>query len=144
MPWVPEYPKLIEPVREVLIANGKPYVIENVVGAPLINATMLCGTQFGLKVFRHRLFETSFFCLGIRHVPHRERIGVNGYVCVAGHGDSGRGKVPKDHRTVGSWKRGMGIDWMIRDELAEAIPPAYTQWIGERLMEAIAHDEVER
>lgn len=137
MPWVGDYPKLIEPVRELLQATGKPYVIENVMGAPLINPVMLCGTQFGLRVFRHRLFETSFFMLGIPHMPHRDRIGVNGFVCVAGHGDSGRGRIPADHRNSASWKRGMGIDWMTMSEMAQAIPPAYTKWIGERLMAAI-------
>ena len=55
-----EYPQLIEYVRELLIQTGLPYVIENVVGAPLINPIRLCGSSFGLKVWRHRLFETSF------------------------------------------------------------------------------------
>lgn len=138
MPWVGDYPKLIEPVRELLQATGKPYVIENVIGAPLHNPIMLCGTHFGLKVFRHRLFETSWFMLNLPHVPHRERIGRNGYVCVAGHGDSGRGYVPADHRTSAAWKRGMSIDWMTMSELAQAIPPAYTAYIGQYLMEHIS------
>lgn len=137
MSWVPDYPMLIEPVREMLIASGIPYVIENVVGAPLLNPITLCGTQFGLKVFRHRLFETSFFMLDIPHVPHRERVGVNGFVCAVGHGDSGRGRVPANHRTADSWRRAMGIDWMTMREMAQAIPPAYTEWIGQHLMEAI-------
>jgi hypothetical protein len=134
MPWVGEYPQLIEPLRQLLISIGKPYVIENVVGAPLMNATMLCGTHFGLRVFRHRLFETSFFMLGIPHVPLRERVGVNGFVCVAGHGDSGRGRVPADHRNAVSWQRGMDVDWMTMAEMAQAIPPAYTEWIGQQLI----------
>jgi len=56
-----EWPRLIEPVREILIASGLPYVIENVDGAPLLNPMVLCGTMFkGLRVLRHRLFETNF------------------------------------------------------------------------------------
>lgn len=136
MPWVGEYPQLIEPVRELLQETGKPYVIENVVGAPLDGIT-LCGTMFGLKLFRHRIFETSWFMLGIPHAPHTEQIGRNGFVCMAGHGDSGRGRIPADHRSVQAWKRAAGIDWMTRDELAEAIPPAYTEYIGSYLMEGL-------
>jgi DNA (cytosine-5)-methyltransferase 1 len=132
------YPKLVGPVREFLQATGKPYAIENVPGAPLQNYVTLCGTMFGLKLFRHRLFETSFFMLGIPHAKHDEQIGKNGFVCMAGHGDSGRGRIPADHRDVLSWKRAAGIDWMTRDEMAQAIPPAYTQWIGERLLESMA------
>lgn len=137
MPWVGEYPKLIDPIRKLLIRTGKPYVIENVPGAPLIQPVTLCGTMFGLKMFRHRLFETSFFMLGIPHAKHQEQVGKNGFVCMAGHGDAGRGRIPADHRTVAAWKRAARIDWMNRDEMAQAIPPAYTEWIGQRLMEAI-------
>jgi DNA (cytosine-5)-methyltransferase 1 len=137
MPWVGEYPKLIDPVRELLIATRKPYIIENVPGAPL-NGITLCGTMFGLKLFRHRLFETSFFMLGIPHAKHAEQVGRNGFVCMAGHGDSGRGRIPADHRSVSAWKRAAGIDWMTRDEMAEAIPPAYTEYIGNYLRETIA------
>lgn len=130
-----EHPRLIEPLRALLVAAGKPYVIENVIGAPLLNPVMLCGMMFGLKVFRHRLFETDPAILVMPHARHgREQIGVNGFCCVAGHGDSGRGRIAADHRHIARWKVAMGIDWMTRDELAQAIPPAYTQWIGEQLL----------
>ena len=59
LPNVGEYPELIEPIRELLISSGKPYVIENVPGAPLINPVELCGSMFGLNVIRHRRFETG-------------------------------------------------------------------------------------
>ncbi|MCY7346202.1 MAG: hypothetical protein LH614_08255 [Pyrinomonadaceae bacterium] len=52
-----DYKDLIEPVRQRLKATGKPYITENVVGAPLENPVMLCGTMFGLRVYRHRLFD---------------------------------------------------------------------------------------
>ena len=56
-----DHPDLIERLRKRLIKSGKPYCIENVVGAPLINPVELCGAMFpGLSVYRHRLFETSF------------------------------------------------------------------------------------
>lgn len=136
MPWVGEYPQLIEPVRNLLQLIDKPYVIENVVGAPLDGIT-LCGTMFGLQLFRHRIFETSWFMLGVPHTRHTEQIGKNGFVGMAGHGDSGRGRIPSDHRSVQAWKRASRIDWMTRDELAEAIPPAYTEYIGRHLIEVL-------
>lgn len=138
-----KHPDLIDAARDRIAAWRVPWVIENVERAPLVNPCMLCGTQFGLKVFRHRLFEGSFLLLSPGHVPHgARRIGAGGYVCVAGHGgqltgwpgNGSRRTVPKDHRTKAAWSRAMGIDWMTRDELAQAIPPAYTEWIGRQLM----------
>lgn len=131
-----DYPKLLEPTRELLQACGRPWVMENVVGAPMPDSINLCGTMFGLRVFRHRLFESSHLLLQPYHEPHRERIGFNGFVCVAGDGDSGkRTRVPADHRTKVSWERGMGIDWMSKRELTQAIPPAYTEFIGRHMRE---------
>lgn len=131
------HPDLVGITRQLLQASCKPYIIENVPGAPLEYAVELCGTMFGLRLFRHRLFETSFFMLGIPHAIHREQVGKNGFVCVAGHGDSGRGRIPADHRTIAAWKKGMGIDWMTQKELAQAIPPSYTEWIGNQLMQQV-------
>ena len=54
-----EHPDLVEPVRKLLIASGKPYIIENVIGAPLRVDLMLCGTMFGLRIIRHRIFESN-------------------------------------------------------------------------------------
>lgn len=131
-----DYPKLIEPTRELLIEIGKPYVIENVIGAPLIEPVLLCGRMFNLGVFRHRLFESNMFLMQMPHQTHQYKHGEK-----AG---SHRGGVPKDteiksiyghmfNMTDGS--RAMGIDWMTsRDELAEAIPPAYTKFIGEQVI----------
>jgi DNA (cytosine-5)-methyltransferase 1 len=62
---------LIPQTRELLRASGRPYVIENVEGSPLESPLLLCGEMFGLRVIRHRLFETSFFLLGLPHVRHR-------------------------------------------------------------------------
>lgn len=133
-----EHPKLIEPLRGLLLQTGKPYVIENVPGAPLINPVLLCGLMFGLKVFRHRLFECSPWILSPMHLSHRElRIGVGGYCCVAGHGDSGNGLIDKCHRTKAAWEIAMDIDWMTKYELTQAIPPAYTEWIGRQMLPAI-------
>lgn len=133
-----EYPKLIEPTRELLIKIGKPYIIENVPGAPLINPITLCGLMFDLHVFRHRKFETSFMVLQPSHPSHKgKRIG-EGYYSIAG--GAGRwkswGTVKKDvsKGTAAQWKEAMDIDWMTRKELTQAIPPAYTKYIGEQLI----------
>lgn len=69
------YPDLVVPVREALIRTGVPYVIENVVGAPLHTNIILCGSMFGLKVYRHRAFESSHMLFQPPHYKHTERTG---------------------------------------------------------------------
>ncbi len=135
-----DHEDLIWSVRARLRAAGVPYVIENVTGAPLLNPLMLCGAMFpGLKVYRHRLFETSFPLLAPGHPRHVERtgraghgVGPNGWISVAGH---------LYNEMIPAAKAAMGIDWMTRDELAQAIPPAFSRFIGEqaiRVLEAAA------
>jgi DNA (cytosine-5)-methyltransferase 1 len=118
---------LLEPVRNLLINSGKPYIIENVKGAPLINAVQLCGSAFGLKVRRHRLFESNLAIKGT-NCNHTERpVGVYGSL---------NDEIPKGGKTaetIGQAREAMGIDWMIWGELVEAIPPAYTHYIGMQL-----------
>lgn len=133
-----EYPKLIEDMRKALKATNKPYIIENVPGAPLENPVILCGSMFGLKVYRHRLFETNPYMLMPSHIPHKDKtpsagrgLSPKGFICVTGNGGL---------KGVGFTKyarQAMGIEWMNRAELSQAIPPAYTRWIGERLLEAL-------
>ncbi len=80
-----EHPDLVPATREALVASGRPWVIENVVGAPLVHPVMLCGLMFGLKVFRHRLFETDGWLLSPPHEPHgMRRIGVDGFFGIFG------------------------------------------------------------
>lgn len=77
-----DYPELIAPAREAIQSTGKPYVIENVPTAEsqLVNPTMLCGTMFDLKIYRHRLFETSFDFKVPEHGDHLELCQRNGYL----------------------------------------------------------------
>jgi DNA (cytosine-5)-methyltransferase 1 len=128
------HPDLVGPVRDMLTASGRPYVIENVVGAPLRNPTVLCGDSFALGVKRHRLFETSFF---IWAPPVCRKAHPDFFVSVFGGGakarKAGRG-FPKTNVVHADASAAMGIDWMTRDELSEAIPPAYTAFIGEQLL----------
>jgi DNA (cytosine-5)-methyltransferase 1 len=136
-----KYPELIEPVRELLQATGLPYVIENVVGAPLIDPVRLCGSSFGLGVWRHRLFEMSHPPALVPPCSHREHPEP---LDVTGTGgppskprlDGGGGSSRKP-RNLAQAREAMGIDWMTREELSESIPPAYTEFIGNQLMERL-------
>lgn len=133
-----DHAMLIETTRAALMATGKSYVIENVVGAPLINPLMLCGTMFGLGVIRHRLFECNppiWFPPGpcqhagrVRPIWWKsQRVALAtgkmfAYITVAG-----RSYLMPEARLA------MGIDWMNRDGLSQAIPPAYTEFVGQQL-----------
>lgn len=121
------HPDLIAPTRDRLIRSGKTYVIENVIGSPLIDPVLLCGSMFGLKVRRHRLFETSFFILRPMKCNHRiagRVVGVYGHAGGRSHRDG------ISFQGTNGWRDAMGIDWMTGNELAEAIPPAYSEWVG--------------
>ena len=129
---------LIGPGRPAMAATGLPWVIENVPGAPMRADYLLCGCMFGLPgLRRERWFETSWrgFALNMGH-DHREPV-----VTVAGHGPPSWVRegvsVPV---TTADWRRAMGIDWMTRDGLAQAIPPAYTEHIGRELLEHLASE----
>jgi DNA (cytosine-5)-methyltransferase 1 len=130
-----DHPRLIEPTRARLQTAGVPYVIENVVGAPLKNWVQLCGSLFGLRVRRHRRFETNFPLL-VPPCVHRGDI-------VAVYGDhpedayvNPRGGVRRA-RSIDEARQAMGIAWMSWDEIREAIPPAYTEFIGGYLLNAL-------
>lgn len=140
------YPKLIAITRALLQLTGKPYVIENVRGAAAeLNAPIiLCGHAFGLKTYRHRYFEVQPWILAPAHIKHNDNspqsgkgVSSKGFVSVVG---SGGKRIPKqllaDHgfTTETEYLRyAMGIDWMNREELAESIPPAYSEYIGRHL-----------
>lgn len=118
-------------VRELLEQSGKPWVIENVPGAPLRDPVVLCGSMFGLDVRRHRLFETSFPLLAPSCAHHLQR------------GDYPQATNRKNRRRtceIGVWRiplevqqRAIGIDWMDLEGLSQSIPPAYTEYIGHAL-----------
>jgi DNA (cytosine-5)-methyltransferase 1 len=131
------YPRLIEPVRERLQRTGLPYVIENVPRAPIINPIILCGTMFGLGVVRHRLFESPDLARSVVFSPascRHDRV----FVCVVGHGTPSwvRAKLGRC-QSIAEMREAMGIDWMNREELSQAIPPAYTQWLGQQLLAVV-------
>ena len=138
------WPRLIEPVRDMLNRSGRPYIIENVEGAPLIEPVVLCGTMFpGLRVIRHRLFESNID-LGVP--PHGEHPLVFTHDKRKAH----YGKLNQDtsfvqvtgggNCTMKNARDAMGgIDWMkTKTELNESIPPAYTEYLGRQMLEYLA------
>jgi DNA (cytosine-5)-methyltransferase 1 len=125
------HPDLVEPTREVLERIGVPYVIENVERSPLRREVVLCGEMFGLRVHRHRVFETGgFSAMGPPHARHRLRGAHHNCHIEAGHARLVAGNYA-DHADASD---AMGIDWMNRRELTQAIPPAYTEFIGRQLL----------
>ncbi len=125
-------PELIEPVRGLLQAWDLPYVIENVVGSSLRNPMRLCGSSFGLNVWRHRLFETSFPLLAM---PCAHRLSEEPIAVYGDHPEDCRGtKRVRRARNLAEGAEAMGIDWMPWRELTQAIPPAMTEHIGFYLM----------
>lgn len=146
-----KYPELVWAIRELLLETGKPYVIENVTGAKryLRHPILLCGLSFGLKVVRHRWFETNPFILSPGHSYRQCHGAVTRKVAIndpAGHGMpghtyraltvAGHGGNSQSFRWQ-DWQEAMGIDWMNKQELTQAIPPAYTEYIGKYLLQAV-------
>ena len=146
---------LIPATRARLVASGLPWAMENVIGAPLKNPIMLCGSMFGLGVDdaelrRHRLFETNFPLL-TPECQHEARpiVGVyGGHIrnrrrrTIGVYGEGARDSRRKIDRgvpdfTVEQGRAAMGIDWMTTAELSQAIPPAYSEFIGRAIGQAL-------
>ncbi len=133
LPNSKEYPLLIEATRSRLVASGKPWVIENVMGSPMGHFLLLCGTYFGLKVYRHRQFETSMLIFAPGQCQHPSHLLPDFYTIF---GDTIRGskKFGRRKAHIADGRAAMGIEWMTTTELSQAIPPAYTRWIGDQLI----------
>lgn len=127
----------IRPTRDALRKLNKPYIIENVERAPLFAPILLCGAMFGLRTYRHRIFECSFPIVTPKHPRHAYKI-------------ARAGRPPKDNEyvsLVGNFsniplgREIMQMPWASRYGLAQAVPPAYTRYIGAKLH---AHLEANR
>lgn len=133
------YPDLYVPVRDRLEPTGRPWVIENVVGAPFRQGVLLCGSMFAMPIRRHRNFETSHLMLGLacRHKEQTHLVGIYGASDGAhppGHKHPGSKRGPRQATTVEA-REIMGMPWVTkRHGLTQAIPPAYTEWIGNHLI----------
>jgi DNA (cytosine-5)-methyltransferase 1 len=138
------HPDCISMVRGWIQSTDKPYIIENVPSSPLKNYLVLCGSSFGLvarcddgrlrQLRRHRRFESNILLMGLPCEHNGEPIGVYGHgggqhKTVWNHGKN-RGYMG----SIRERKTAMGIDWMNNAELSQAIPPAYTEWIGKQLI----------
>jgi DNA (cytosine-5)-methyltransferase 1 len=129
-----EHPDLIPQTRALLLASGRPWCMENVPGAPMQFSILLCGTMFGLgwqdaELRRHRLFETSqpLLAPNCQHKRKPRVIGVYG-----GHGRDRRRTVNTQDYPTDARREAMGIDWMMGNELSQAIPPAYSEFIAKQ------------
>jgi site-specific DNA-cytosine methylase len=139
-----QYLNLIPATRKLLKTFGVPTVIENVQGSDLRRDLTLCGEMFGLRVIRHRYFELDgWSAVPMPHKEHRGRVAgyrhgqwyEGPYFAVYGEG-GGKG-------TVAQWQDAMGIHWTSnRKSIAEAIPPAYTEFIGRQLMEHLVEQDL--
>ena len=136
LPNVGEHPDLVEPVRDLLLASGRPFVIENVPGAPLQNPLLLCGSMFGLPLIRHRLFECRppiWFPPGPCQCNHLYTASHRGFS--AFNNGATAITIAGNNYSLADGLRAMGIDWMTKKELSQAIPPAYTEFIGRHIMQ---------
>lgn len=150
LPWLKgrTWPLLIEPCRDLLRAIGKPWVIENVEDAPL-SGVVLCGQMFGLPVYRHRRFESNCLIVVPQHQKHQHVIGHGRFVNDRRKGtlnaDSSKGAWGQSHIVTvaggqfrkADGERALGINWMTKAQLCQAIPPAYTEHIGRQLLAAV-------
>lgn len=125
-----QHSDLVAPSREMLRESGLAYVIENVVGAPLIEPVTLCGAMFGLETYRHRLFEANFLIFAPDHPEHLAPLRKMGRPVQQGEFMH----IVGNFSGVEAARRIMEMPWAARNELSEAIPPAYTEFIGRQLM----------
>jgi len=131
-----DYPDLYIATRSLLSGLKHPWVIENVIGSPPGPSIILCGNSFGLGTYRHRRFESNIALLAMPHSPHRIKSVRQGYGAYNGEMMSVTGDL-NSQKFFDAAKKAMGIDWMERKELSQAIPPAYTEYIGRQLMIAL-------
>lgn len=127
-----DFPDLIAPTRILLEQTGLPWVIENVVEAApeMRDPVMLCGAMFGIETYRHRLFESNLPLSVLAHPEHVARTTKMGRRPVEGEYMHIVGNFSGVDRARGV----MGMPWASRDGLREAIPPAYTEFIGHQLI----------
>lgn len=146
-----DHPDLVEPTREALKATGKPYIIENVPNAPLIEPITLCGAAFDLTATdidgtplvlrRHRLFESNVWLWPVECacLTYKDR----GYKVAGAYGNGSETPEAAKIRSGGYTPKPavraalLGIDWMTRNGLSQSIPPAYTEYLGKQLLEAL-------
>jgi len=139
-----DHPDLVDETRAALERIGKPWVIENVYGSPLIYPALVCGLALGLNVKRHRYFESSVFLFSTTCPPGHK----GNWILVFGNSVLERGTkigvakgggpaIKRKHIATHHAHAAMGINWMSRKELSQAIPPAYTEFVGRQLIQSL-------
>lgn len=141
------YPDLLPQTRQALIETGLPYIIENVVGAPMRFPVIVCGSAFHLPIRRHRQFESNCLLFGTQcdhgwqkradmQYPScfRRRSRKRGGPVTAARTTSTVVQVYGNTAGKGLWPQAMGIDWMTSKELSQAIPPAFTKYLGHQFI----------
>lgn len=126
---------IIVPIRAKLHRWGGPWIIENVVGAPLFYSAQLCGMTFGLRTYRHRRFEAPFMLLAPAHLRHVQPTGAHRRVGNPSRKESFQAGIAFASVTGNNGNycgpEAMGIDWMSSAELSQAIPPAYSRYLAQ-------------
>lgn len=143
---LPTHEDLIPATRAALVASGRPWVIENVPGAPLIDPVILCGSMFGLgavcedgwrQLQRHRLFESSVPLVAPGPCQHGEKT-----VGVYGNGGGGLAAAVRGYKaTLREATDALRTPWMSREGVSQAIPPAYTEWLGAQLLAHLRNEK---
>lgn len=143
--WTPEaqqhgttedHPDCIGPTRDLVRASGRPYCMENVPRSPLLTTLVLTGEMFGLNTYRRRHFEASYQILAAapgRPFGPKSRPGS---VTITGHSGGSSKRDGWSNGDKAAWQAAIGIDWMTNEEMAAAVPPAYSEFIGRA---ALAH-----
>ena len=143
------HPDLVAPIRDRLrqavATSGGPwaYLIENVPGAPLVDPVTICGDTLRLGVRRHRLFESNLPLLGTGCYHDRPTPPVAVYGTYGQRTRRADPGAPEDDRSTDRARQAMGVDWMPWPALTQAIPPAYTMWLGTQLL-IHGRDEIRR
>lgn len=135
-----QYEDVIGETRTKLNEWGGPWIIENVVGSPLVNPVQLCGSAFNLRVRRHRLFESNQPIIGTECFHDRQPDPID----VSGTGSyqhaprkkktGGKGRKPK---SLAEARQIMEMPWATRREISQAIPPAYSEFLGKQIIESL-------
>ena len=137
---------LIPPTRTILVASGKPFCIENVPLAPLRRDLVLTGDMFGLGTYRKRIFELTWFQLAPRPGAPFGPESRPGTFTVAGHTGNSSLKTRKagvNRGTREDWAKAIGIDWMTVHEMAQSVPPAYSEFIARAWLAQRPADQAE-
>lgn len=137
-----KHPDQITPLRPILEGSGRPYVIENVPRAPLRNRTLICGAAMGLRVVRHRYFETNWLLMS-PGCAHRKGSTIDGeFVNFRPRGPLAPGRRMPARRSEDDFRKAAGTEFLTGQGARDAIPPAYTQFIGEQLLPILDAEEV--